>query len=112
MEHGGAPRTLSAGGGADLEKPLPAGRQEAAVLSGGHRRRPDGRPENTPIADFIFEKIKNNDCRKISFEWLYSTNYIITLISCSDIPAGEYYLAWTGISDNTHPLVKRIQILS
>ena len=45
MEHGGAPRTLSAGGGADLEKPLPAGRQEAAVLSGGHRRRPDGRPE-------------------------------------------------------------------
>lgn len=73
---------------------------------------PHGRSENTPIADFIFEKIKNNDCRKISFEWLYSANYITTLISCSDIPAGEYYLAWTGVSDNTHPLVKRIQVLN
>lgn len=72
---------------------------------------PDGRSENTPIADFIFEKIKNNDCRKISFEWLYSVNYITTLISCSGIPAGEYYLAWTGVSDNTHPLIKKIQVL-
>jgi len=72
----------------------------------------DDRSENTPIADFIFEKIKNNDCRKVPFEWLYSANYITTLISCSDIPASEYYLAWAGVSDNTHPLVKRIQFLS
>ncbi len=71
----------------------------------------DGRTENAPIADFIFEKIKNNDCRKVPFEWLYSDNFITTLISCSNIPAGEYYLAWAGVSDNTHPLVKRIQIL-
>ena len=73
---------------------------------------PDGIPEGTPIADFVFEKIKNNDCRKVSFEWLYSANYITTLISCSDIPTGDYYIAWTGVSDNTHPLVKRIQVLS
>lgn len=73
---------------------------------------PDGRSENTPIADFIFEKIKNNDCRKISFEWLYSVNYITTLISCSGIPAGEYYVAWIGVSDNTHPLIKKIQVLN
>ncbi len=73
---------------------------------------PDGRSENTPIADFIFEKIKNNDCPKISFEWLYSVNYITTLISCSGIPAGEYYVAWTGTSDNTHPLIKKIQVLN
>ncbi len=72
---------------------------------------PDGRPEDTPIADFVFEKIKNNACRRISFEWLYSANYITTLISCSDIPAGNYYLAWTGISDNTHPKIKSIKIL-
>ena len=72
---------------------------------------PDGRSENTPIADFIFEKIKNNDCRKISFEWLYSVNYITTLISCSGIPAGEYYVAWIGVSDNTHPKIKSIKIM-
>lgn len=73
---------------------------------------PDGRSANTPIVDFIFEKIKNNNCRKISFEWLCSANYITTLISCSDIPAGEYCLAWAGVSDNSHPVVKRIQVLS
>lgn len=72
---------------------------------------PDGRSENTQIADFIFEKIKNNDCRKISFEWLYSVNYITTLISCSGIPAGEYYVAWIGVSDNTHPKIKSIKIM-
>ena len=72
---------------------------------------PDGRSEDTSIADFIFEKIKNNDCRRISFEWLYSANYITTLISCSDIPAGDYYLAWTDISDNTHPKIKSIKIM-
>lgn len=72
---------------------------------------PDGRSENTPIADFIFEKIMNNDCRKISFEWLYSVNYITTLISCSGIPAGEYYVAWIGVSDNTHPKIKSIKIM-
>ncbi len=72
---------------------------------------PDGRSENTPIADFIFEKIKNNDCRKISFEWLYSVNYITTLISCSGIPVDEYYVAWIGVSDNTHPKIKSIKIM-
>ena len=45
------------------------------------------------------------------FEWLYSANFITTLISCSDIPAGEYYLAWTGVSDNTHPKIKSIKIM-
>ena len=38
MEHGGAPRTLSAGGGADLEKPLPAADLKAL------RRTLDSRP--------------------------------------------------------------------
>ena len=73
---------------------------------------PDGKSANTPIADFIFEKIKNNNCHKIPFEWLNSANYITVLIACSDIHVGEYYLAWTGVSDNSHPIVKRIQVLS
>ncbi len=72
---------------------------------------PNGRPEGTPIADFVFEKIKNNDCRKIQFEWLYSADFITVLIPCSDIPTGDYYISWTGISDNTHPQIKSIKIM-
>lgn len=72
---------------------------------------PDGRSQDTPIADFVFEKIKNNDCHKIPFEWLYSADFITVLIPCSDITAGDYYIAWTGVSDNTHPKIKSIKIM-
>ncbi|MGN0575277.1 MAG: hypothetical protein ACI4J2_04530, partial [Ruminococcus sp.] len=69
-----------------------------------------GRDPLTPIARFIFDKISSNDCIEVPFEWLYSDSYIATVTSCSDIPAGEYYLAWTGISDNTHPKIKSVKI--
>ena len=72
---------------------------------------PDGRSQDTPIADFVFEKIKNNDCHKIPFEWLYSADFITVLIPCSDITAGDYYIAWTGVSNNTHPKIKSIKIM-
>ncbi|MCM1008473.1 MAG: collagen-like protein [Ruminococcus flavefaciens] len=70
-----------------------------------------GRAELTPIADNIFNKIKAGDCIELSFEWLYSVDFITTLISCKNVPAGEYYLAWVGRSNNSHPLVKWIQVL-
>ena len=72
---------------------------------------PNGKLEDAPIADFVFEKIKNNDCYKIPFEWLYSADFITVLILCSDITAGDYYIAWTGVSDNTHPKIKSIKIM-
>lgn len=70
-----------------------------------------GRGETTPIADHIFNKIKAGDCIEISFEWLYSVDFITTLISCENVPNGKYYLAWIGRSNNSHPMIKRIQVL-
>lgn len=70
-----------------------------------------GRSETIPIVDYVFNKIKAGDCIEISFEWLYSADFINTLISCKGIPNGEYYLAWIGRSNNSHPVVKRIQVL-
>lgn len=70
-----------------------------------------GRDPLTPIADFIFNKIKAHDCIELPFNWLYSENYISTLTSCSDVPPGEYYIAWVGISDNTHPKIKTVKLM-
>lgn len=65
----------------------------------------------TPIADFIFNKIKAHDCIELPFNWLYSENYITTLTACDNVPAGEYYLAWLGVSDNTHPKIKSVKLM-
>ena len=70
-----------------------------------------GRGENVPIADHIFNKIKAGDCVEVSFEWLYSANFITTLTSCENVPNGEYYLAWAGRSNNSHPKIKLIKVL-
>lgn len=70
-----------------------------------------GRDPLTPIADFIFNKIKAHDCIELSFNWLYAEDYITTLTNCDNVPAGEYYLAWLGVSDNTHPKIKTVKLM-
>ncbi len=70
-----------------------------------------GRGDNVPIADHIFNKIKAGDCIEIAFEWLYSADFITTLTSCENVPNGEYYLAWAGRSNNSHPKIKSIKIM-
>lgn len=37
---------------------------------------------------------------------------VAAIAACSGVPDGEYYLAWIGRSNNTHPVVKRIQVLN
>lgn len=70
-----------------------------------------GRGENVSIADHIFNKIKAGDCIEVSFEWLYSADFITMLTSCENVPSGEYYLAWAGRSNNSHPKIKSIKIM-
>ncbi len=70
-----------------------------------------GRGENVPIADHIFNKIKTGDCIKIAFEWLYSADFITMLTSCENVTNGEYYFAWAGKSNNSHPKIKSIKIM-
>jgi hypothetical protein len=60
----------------------------------------------------IFNKIKAGECVEISFELLYSSNFTTTLTSCSNVPPGEHYLAWTGRSNNSHPMIRSIKIMS
>ena len=38
--------------------------------------------------------------------------FITSLGLCDTVPPGQYYLCWLGRSNNTHPLVKKVEIMN
>ena len=63
-------------------------------------------------ARYIYEAILNNQAISVPFGWLGSVgNYINVLHECSGINAGEYYLAWKAVTDNTSPMIRSVKIV-
>lgn len=63
-------------------------------------------------ARYIYEQILGGTAVSVPFGWLYSPDsYTSVLLSCDGITAGEYYLAWKAVSDNTHPYIRLLKIL-
>lgn len=63
------------------------------------------------LAQHIYEEIKAKNALKLSFKWLYSDTFISVIQSLENISDGEYYLAFKGTSDNSHPMVKSIKFM-
>ena len=63
------------------------------------------------LAQYIYEEIKSENALKLSFKWLYSDTFISVMQSLENISDGEYYLAFKGTSDNSHPMVKSIKFM-
>ena len=63
------------------------------------------------LAQYIYEEIKAENALQLSFQWLYSNDFISVMQSLESIPKGEYYLAFSGTSDNSHPMVKSIKFM-
>ena len=63
------------------------------------------------LARYIYEQIQSGDALELSFKWLYSDTYISVMQSLENVPDGEYYLAFKGTSDNSHPMIKSIKLL-
>lgn len=63
------------------------------------------------LAQYIYEKIKAENALKLSFKWLYSDTFISVMQSLENVSDGEYYLAFKGTSDNSHPMVKSIKFM-
>ena len=57
------------------------------------------------LAQYIYEEIKAENALKLSFKWLYSDTFISVMQSLENVSDGEYYLAFKGTSDNSHPMV-------
>ena len=63
------------------------------------------------LAQYIYEEIKAENALKLSFKWLYSDTFISVMQSLENVSDGEYYLAFKGTSDNSHPMVKSIKFM-
>lgn len=63
------------------------------------------------LAQYIYEEIKAENALQLSFQWLYSDDFVSVMQSLESIPKGEYYLAFSGTSDNSHPMVKSIKFM-
>lgn len=63
------------------------------------------------LAQHIYEEIKAENALQLSFQWLYSNDFVSVMQSLESIPKGEYYLAFSGTSDNSHPMVKFIKFM-
>ena len=63
------------------------------------------------LAQYIYKEIKAENALKLSFKWLYSDTFISVMQSLENVSDGEYYLAFKGTSDNSHPMVKPIKFM-
>ena len=63
------------------------------------------------LAQYIYEEIQAGNAVTLQFKWLYSDTYISVMQSLENVPDGEYYLAFKGTSDNSHPMVKSIKFM-
>ena len=63
-------------------------------------------------ARYIYEAIQNHSAISVPFGWLGTVgNYVNVLHECSNIPSGEYYLAWKAVTDNTSPMIRAVKIV-
>ena len=63
------------------------------------------------LAQYIYEEVQAGNAVELSFKWLYSDTYISVMQSLENVPDGEYYLAFNGTSDNSHPMIKSIKFM-
>lgn len=63
------------------------------------------------LAQYIYEEIKAENALQLSFQWLYSDDFVSVMQSLGNVPNGEYYLAFKGTSNNSHPMVKSIKFM-
>lgn len=63
------------------------------------------------LARYIYEEIQAGNAVELSFKWLYSDTYISVMQSLENVPDGEYYLAFKGTSDNSHPMIEAIKFM-
>ena len=64
-----------------------------------------------PIGVYVNTEIDANRAVSLDFQWLQSDNFITTITECTSISDGEYYLAWVGRSNNSHPKIRFLKVL-
>ena len=63
------------------------------------------------IGVYVNTEIDANRAVSLDFQWLQSDTFITTITECTSISDGEYYLAWVGRSNNSHPKIRFLKVL-
>ncbi len=71
---------------------------------------PPGGKIDVPITLYARSEIDNGRTIRLDFQWLQTEKFITTETDCTGITPGEYYLAWVGRSNNTHPTIQSVKI--
>ena len=64
-----------------------------------------------PIGVYVNTEIDANRAVSLDFHWLQSDTFITTITECTGISDGEYYHAWVGRSNNSHPKIRFLKVL-
>ena len=64
-----------------------------------------------PIGVYVNTEIDANRAVSLDFQGLQSDTFITTITECTGISDGEYYLAWVGRSNNSHPKIRFLKVL-
>ena len=64
-----------------------------------------------PIGVYVNTEIDANRAVSLDFQWLQTDTFITTITECTGISDGEYYLAWVGRSNNSHPKIRFLKVL-
>ena len=64
-----------------------------------------------PVGVYVNTQIDTNRAVSLDFHWLQSDTFITTITECTGISDGEYYLAWVGRSNNSHPKIRFLKVL-
>ena len=64
-----------------------------------------------PTGVYVNTEIDANRAVSLDFQWLQSDTFITTITECTGISDGEYYLAWVGRSNNSHPKIRFLKVL-
>ena len=64
-----------------------------------------------PVGVYVNTQIDANRAVSLDFHWLQSDTFITTITECTGISDGEYYLAWVGRSNNSHPKIRFLKVL-
>ena len=72
---------------------------------------PKSQKIDIPIGVYVNTEIDANRAVSLDFHWLQSDTFITTITECTGISDGEYYLAWVGRSNNSHPKIRFLKVL-
>ena len=71
-----------------------------------------GKEEWDTIQNYVYTSFANKNYVDVPFYWLQCDTFITSLGLCDAVTPGQYYLCWLGRSNNTHPLVKKVEIMN